>query len=283
VSGGWKLVDSWVPFLLSILLGIPLASLGLLIAGIVLAGYERLSTSFFLNGPSFDPDKAGIMPALVGSMWVVGLGMAIAIPLGVATAVYLTEYVGSKRVSSIILFNVNNLAGVPSVVYGLVALSIVGYQLGLGRSIATGAIALAFLVLPIIVVSTVEAIREIPVSQRLGAYALGASRLQVVLHVVLRQALPSILTGSILAVSRALGEAAPILVISGLIFVREPPSSPLDEFTALPLQIFNWITRPQAEFKELAAAAIIVLLLLLLALNSLAIYLRARLQARLPG
>ena len=136
--------------------------------------------------------------------------------------------------------------------------------------------------LPIIVVSSVEALRSIPMDQRLGAYALGASRLQVV-GFVLRQALPGILTGSILSVSRALGEAAPILVISGLIFVRNPPTSPLDEFTVLPLQIFNWISRPQEEFRELAAAAIIVLLLLLLALNSLAIYLRAKMQVRLMG
>ncbi len=275
--------DMWLPLLLSLSLGIPLAVLGVLVSGVVLAGLDRLSIGFLLNGPSSNPEKAGIMPAVVGSLWVVGLGMAIAIPVGVATALYLTEYMGKSRLGSLILFNVNSLAGVPSVVYGLVALSVVGYQLGLGRSVATGAVALGFLVLPIVVVSSVEAIRSVPVEQRLGAYALGASRLQVVVHIVLRQALPGILTGSILSVSRALGEAAPILVISGLVFVRDPPSGPLDEFTALPLQIFNWITRPQQEFKELAAAAIIVLLLLLLALNSLAIYLRAKLQVRVMG
>jgi phosphate transport system permease protein len=275
--------DRWIPVLLSLVLGIPLAVLGVLVVGVFMAGYERISPGFLLNGPSSNPEKAGILPALVGSIWVVGLGMAIAIPIGVATAVYLTEYAGNSRASSVVLFNVNSLAGVPSVVYGLVALSVAGYQLGLGRSVITGALALAFLVLPIIVVSSVEAIRGVPLSQRLAAYALGASRLQVVVHVVLRQALPGILTGSILAVSRALGEAAPILVISGLLFVRDPPRSPFDEFTALPLQIFNWITRPQPEFKELAAAAIVVLLALLIALNSLAIILRARLQARVAG
>ena len=251
-----------------------------LVLSVVLDGWSKLTPGFLTNPPSADPSAAGINPALWGSFWVVSVSTLISVPLGLATALYLTEFSGSERLREIVYFNVLNLAGVPSVVYGLVGLSLLVYTLKLGRSVLAGAITLAFLVLPMVVVASMEAIRSVPELHKLGAYALGATKLQVVYRVVLPQAMPGVLTGSILAVSRAIGEAAPILVISGLLFTRSPPASLFDPFTVLPLQIFNWVVRPQPEFKELAAAAIIVLLAMLLALNATAIYLRDRLQRR---
>ena len=234
--------------------------LSLLLVTVVLDGWRRLSWGFLTNPPSANPEKAGIAPALWGSVWVVGLATAIALPLGIATALYLTEFSRHEKLNKIIYFNITNLAGVPSVVYGLVGLSFLTYTLGLGRSVIAGAITLAFLILPVVIVASIESIKAVPELHKLGAYALGADKLQVVARIILPEALPGALTGSILAVSRALGEAAPILVISGLLFTRRVPTGIFDQFTVLPLQIFNWISRPQAAFRELSAAAIIVLL-----------------------
>ena len=274
------ILDRWVGYVLLLGISIAVMILALLLATVALDGWRRLSWSFLANPPSANPEKAGIAPALWGSVWVVGLATLIALPLGLATAIYLTEFSRHERLNKIIYFNLTNLAGVPSVVYGLVGLSFLTYTLGLGRSVIAGAVTLAFLILPVIVVAAVESIKAVPELHKLGAYALGANKLQVVTRVVLPESLPGALTGSILAVSRALGEAAPILVISGLLFTRSMPTSIFDQFTVLPLQIFNWITRPQAEFKELSAAAIIVLLMLLLLMNTTAIILRNRLQMR---
>jgi phosphate transport system permease protein len=204
----------------------------------------------------------------------------MALPLGIATGLYLNEYGGKSRLSTMIQLALVNLAGVPSVIFGLVALSFLAYSLGIGRSIIVGAIALAFLVLPLITVTTVETAKLVPQSHRFGAYALGASKYQVVFKVVFPRIIPTAMTSSILAISRAMGEAAPILIISGLIFVRRDPVSILDQFTVMPLQIFNWVSRPQEAFIELSAAGIIVLLLILLSLNISAVYLRKRLQKR---
>jgi len=255
--------------------------LAIFLSAVALEGYKRLTLGFLTSPPSSDPDRAGIMPALAGSIWVVTLATMIAVPLGTALSLYITEFLPSGRLRGALYFVVEVLAGVPSVVYGIVGLSFVGYILGLGRTVATGAVALAFLMLPLVVVAATEALRSVPDSLRLGAYALGASRVQVALRVTLPIALPGILTGSILAVARALGETAPILVISGLIYTRLPPKSALDEFTVLPLQVFNWISRPQEEFRELASAGIIVLLVLFIALNALAFHVRARASRRL--
>ncbi len=273
-------LDRFMGHILLAALSLSVIFLASLLIEITFTGLGALSPNLIRGYPSSDPSKAGLRPAIWGSVWVVGLAMVFALPLGVATALHLSEYSANTRLSRIIYFNLTNLAAVPSVVYGLVGLSFLGYMLGAGRSVLTGAVTLSFLILPLIVVASMEAIRAVPELHRLGAYALGATKTQVIARIVLPEALPGILTGAILAVSRAMGEAAPLLVISGLIFVREAPSSLFDEFTVLPLQIFSWILRPQDEFRMLSAASIIVLLVLLLSMNSLAIVLRNMLQER---
>ncbi len=254
--------------------------LTMLLVNVTLNGIARLSPTLLTNYPSSNVDEAGMRPAILGSLYTVGLAIAIALPLGIATGLYLNEYGANSIVSRVVNITLINLAGVPSVIFGLVALSFLSYTLALGRSVMVGSIALAFLVLPLIVVTIVESARLVPTTHRLAAYALGARKYQVVLRVVLPRILPTALTSSILAVSRAIGEAAPILVISGLIFIRRDPTSLLDEFTVMPLQIYNWVSRPQQEFIQLSASGIIVLLAILFVLNITAIYLRNRLQRR---
>lgn len=254
--------------------------LTMLLVNVTLNGIARLSPTLLTNYPSSNVDEAGMRPAILGSLYTVGLAIAIALPLGIATGLYLNEYGANSIVSRVVNITLINLAGVPSVIFGLVALSFLSYTFALGRSVMVGSIALAFLVLPLIVVTTVESARLVPTTHRLAAYALGARKYQVVLRVVLPRILPTALTSSILAVSRAIGEAAPILVISGLIFIRRDPTSLLDEFTVMPLQIYNWVSRPQQEFIQLSASGIIVLLAILFALNIIAVYLRNRLQRR---
>jgi len=251
-----------------------------LIVNILINGMERLSFKLITEYPSSNVNEAGMRVAILGSLYTVGFAVLIALPLGIATGLYLHEYNSKSIVNRIIEASLVNLAGVPSIIFGLVALSFLSYTLALGRSIIVGSIALAFLVLPLIVVSTIESARLVPVSHRLAAYALGAKKYQVVFKIVFPRIIPTALTSSILAVSRAMGEAAPILVISGLIFIRRDPISLLDEFTVMPLQIFNWISRPQEAFRELSASSIIILLIVVLALNLTAIYIRNKLQKK---
>ncbi|MCS7141676.1 MAG: phosphate ABC transporter permease PstA [Candidatus Nitrosocaldus sp.] len=255
--------------------------LTVLLVNVALNGMERLNPNLFFNYASSIPEEAGMRAAILGSIYTVGLAIAIALPLGIAAGLYLNEYGGSSTVSRLVYATLANLAGVPSVIFGLVALSFLAYTLGMGRSIIVGAIALAFLVLPLITVTTIESARMVPSTHRFAAYALGARKYQVVFNVVMPQILPTALTSSILALSRAMGEAAPILVISGLIFIRRDPLSIFDEFTVMPLQIYNWVSRPQEAFIELSASGIIVLLTILITLNVVAIYLRNRLQKRI--
>jgi phosphate transport system permease protein len=254
--------------------------LTVLMVNVTINGIDRLSPNLLTNYPSSSVGEAGMRPAILGSLYTVGLSVAIALPLGIATGLYLNEYGGKSWLSRMIQLALVNLAGVPSVIFGLVALSFLAYTMGFGRSIIVGAIALAFLVLPLITVTTIESARLAPMTHRFAAYALGASKYQVVFKVVFPRIIPTALTSSILAISRAIGEAAPILVVSGLIFIRRDPISILDEFTVMPLQIYNWVSRPQQSFIELSAAGIIVLLLILLSLNISAVYLRKRLQTR---
>jgi phosphate transport system permease protein len=255
-------------------------ALTVLLVNVTLNGIGKLSPGLVVNYPSSNVDQAGMRPAILGSLYTVGLAVAIALPLGIATGLYLNEYGGKSRLSTMIQLALVNLAGVPSIIFGLVALSFLAYTVGFGRSIIVGAIALAFLVLPLITVTTVESAKLVPLSHRFGAYALGASKYQVVFRVVFPRIIPTAMTSSILAISRAIGEAAPILIVSGLIFIRRDPLSILDEFTVMPLQIYNWVSRPQQSFVELSAAGIIVLLIILLSLNISAVYLRKRLQKR---
>ena len=264
--------------LLAMLLG--LVALGALLYDIARDGLGRLSWQFITSYPSRRAEQAGILPALIGSIYVIGITTLIAVPLGVGAALHLEEYGTRGRLSRIIEINISNLAGVPSIIYGLLGLGLFVRILGMGRSVLAGACTLALLVLPVIIISTREALRAVPKSLREGSYALGATRWQTIWHQVLPAAFPGILTGLILALSRAIGETAPLITIGALTYVPFLPADLFSPFTVLPIQIFNWVSRPQAAFAENAAAGIVVLLLLLLAMNAVAIVLRDRFQRR---
>jgi phosphate transport system permease protein len=257
-----------------------LVTLGVLILDVFLDGWGRLSWAFLTSYPSRRAGDAGILPALVGSIYVIGLTALIAIPLGVAAAIHLEEYGHQSRMSRLIEINIANLAGVPSVIYGLLGLGLFVRTMGMGRSVLAGAATLALLVLPVVILSTREALRAVPKSLREASYALGATKWQTIWHQVLPSALPGVLTGLILSLSRAIGETAPLITIGALTYVPFVPDSIWSPFTVLPIQIFNWVSRPQAAFATNAAAGIIVLLMLLLAMNALAVFLRDRYQKR---
>ncbi len=264
--------------LLATLVGV--VALAVLVVDVAQRGLGALSWTFLTSFPSRFPEQAGIKSALAGTLWVISLTALFAFPIGVAAAVYLEEYGRRSWLSTIIQTNINNLAGVPSIVYGLLGLGLFVRALQLERSVVAGALTLALLVLPIIIIVSQEALRAVPASFREAAYALGATKFQTTWAVVLPSALPGILTGTILALSRAIGETAPLITIGALTFVAFLPDGLRSPFTVLPIQIFNWISRPQAAFHEKAAAGIIVLLVVLLAMNATAILLRNRYQRR---
>ena len=249
----------------------------------IIDGHERLSWSFFTSYPSRRAEQAGILAALGGSIGLMILTACFSLPLGVGAAVYLEEYARPSRFTRLIELNIANLAGVPSVIYGLLGLQLFARIAGFDRSLLTGALTLTLLILPVIIMSTREALRAIPRALREGALALGATQWETIWHQVLPLALPGIMTGCILAFSRAIGEAAPLITIGALTFIPFLPDSMFSAFTALPIQAFNWVSRPQEAFHANAAAAILVLLAFLLTLNALAIYLRIRFQRTLPS
>jgi len=249
-----------------------------LLVDVLRDGARWFDWQFITSFPSRDPEKAGLLSALFGTVWVMALTALFAFPLGVGTAVYLEEYAPDTRLRRLIQTNINNLAGVPSIVYGLLGLSLFVQFLGLGRSVLAGALTLTLMSLPVIIIAAQEAIRSVPETHRLGAFALGAARWQVVRKIVLPSALPGILTGTILAMSRAIGEAAVLIAISALVYLTFIPTGPQDRFTVLPIQIYNWVSRPQDEFQHLAAAGIILLLIVLLGMNAAAIIVRNRYQ-----
>lgn len=254
--------------------------LGALLVDIAQTGGGRLSTAFLNGFPSRLADRAGLRPALHGTIWTLALTALISFPLGVGTAVWLEEYAPANRLKTIIETNIANLAGVPSIVYGMLGLAVFVRYFAMGRSVLAGSLTLALLILPVIIIASQEALKAVPSSFRLGAYALGATRWETIRHHVFPLALPGILTGTILALSRAIGEAAPLLVVGALAFIAFVPNGPLDEFTVVPIQIYNWVQRPQEAFQELAAAASIVLMVLLLSMNAVAILLRNRYSRR---
>ncbi len=253
----------------------------LLLVAILIQGLPWLSMQFLNNFPSRFPEKAGIKPALVSSLWLIGLTTLFSVPIGVGAAVYLEEYATASRWRNLVQLNIANLAGVPSIVYGILGLGLFVRALALQRSILAGALTLTLVVLPIIILAAQEALRAVPNSIRRASYALGATRWQTVWHQVLPAALPSIMTGVILSISRALGEAAPIVALGAATFITYVPVSPMDEFSALPVAIFDWASRPQAEFHHVAAAGIIVLLTVLILMNVSAVYLRYRYGQRI--
>jgi phosphate transport system permease protein len=256
-------------------------SLVVLLADVWVDGFSYLSGHFFTNYASRFPDRAGIRAPLFGTLWLMGLTAVISVPLSVGAALYLEEYASRSWVFRVMRANVYNLAGVPSILYGVLGLALFVRFLGLGRSVMAGALTLSLLVMPLTIVAAQEAIRAVPKEIRLAAYGLGATRWQVVRHLVLPLAWPGILSGAILGVSRAVGEAAPLLLIGVLTFIAFTPETLGDPFTALPLQIFSWVTRGE-EFRGLAAGAVIVLLAILFAMNVLAMAIRNRYGRRLP-
>jgi phosphate transport system permease protein len=271
-----KLEDKILMWLGVIFAYTALGVLAVLVIDVFLDALPRLNIRFLTSYPSRIAENSGILPALVGSLWVGSLTALISFPLGVLTGVYMEEYAKRNIFTGILDINISNLAGVPSIIYGLLGLEVFVRFMGLGRSIIAGALTLSLLVLPIIVISTREAIRAVPESIREASYALGATKWQTVFYQVLPAAMPGILTGFILAISRALGESAPLITIGALTFIAFLPESIFDPFTVLPIQIFNWVSRPQREFASNAAAGIIVLLILVFSLNFIAIYLRAK-------
>ena len=253
-----------------------------LIASILIEGWPRLNQDVLFHFPSGNPEIAGAQSAIMGTIWVVGLTAAITIPLGIGAALYLEEYADRDRWwNRMIELNIQNLAAVPSIVYGILGLAffVRGFA-SFGQTVLAAALTLSLLVLPIVIISAREAIRAVPDSIRQGALALGATQWQTIWRQVLPGAIPGIATGSILALSRAIGEAAPLVLLGGLTFITFNPEGLGSAFTVLPIQIFNWISRPQEEFHVLAAAAIIVLLVLLIAMNAAAILLRNKYQRK---
>jgi len=278
--------------LLALMLGV--LTFAALFVDMAVDGFARLSWDFFTSFPSRKPDQAGILSAWVGSTLVMIVTACAAVPLGVAAGVYLEEYAPRNWMTDLIEINVTNLAGVPSIIYGLLALGLFVYGFGLGQSILTAGLTLALLILPVVIVATREAIRSIPAAIREGAYALGATKWQVTADHILPYSLAGILTGVIIGMARAIGETAPVITIGALTFIAFLPPAPvsaeppflsfewiMSPFTVMPIQMFNWTSRPEAAFHQNAAAAGLVLVVMTLSMNALAIYIRYRLRKRL--
>jgi phosphate transport system permease protein len=273
---GRKAKAGVVQTLLFLVTALAMVILAVLIWDIASSGARWLSLDLLTNTPSRKPEDAGLRPALLGTLWVIGLTALFAFPVGVGAAVYLEEYAPNNRWTRLLKTNIANLAGIPSIVYGLLGLGVFVSLLALGRTVISGALTMALLILPVIIIASQEAIRAVPPSLRQAAFALGATRWQVARDHVIPAAMPGILTGIILSISRAMGETAPLLVVGAAAYVTFNPTGLTSKYTALPMQIYEWARRPQQDFQDLAAAAIIVLLVLLLMLNATAIYLRQR-------
>ncbi|GAA0447984.1 phosphate ABC transporter permease PstA [Lentibacillus halophilus] len=254
--------------------------LAILLYRIFSEGLPYLDWRFLTNFASRFPEEAGIKAAIAGSVWLMAVTAPISLVLGVGTAIYLEEYAKENKFTQFIRMNISNLAGVPSVVFGLLGLTVFVRLMEMGRSIIAGGLTMSLLILPIIVVSSQEAIRAIPKNQYEASYAMGATKWQTIRRIVLPAAIPGILTGGILALSRAIGETAPLLMIGALSFIAYLPENIWSGFTVLPIQIFNWTGRPQEEFHLVASAGIIVLLIILLLMNSIAVLIRSKFSKR---
>ncbi len=272
-----RLKDKLFEFLcqLSVLLAVII--LIALLWSVFSAGLGRVSIQFLTNLTSRIPQNSGIKAAILGSLWVVGLTAIVAIPIGVAAAVYLEEYrIRESKLTNFIQINISNLAGVPSIVYALLGLELFVRLAGLGRTILAGSLTLTLLILPMVIIVSQEALKAVPRTIREASYGLGATRWQTIRYQVLPSALPGIMTGIILSLSRAIGESAPLITIGAVNYISYTPKGVNDRFTVLPIQILDWSSRPQKGFQDAAAGAIVVLLAILLVMNSLAIILRAR-------
>ncbi|MBT4141938.1 MAG: phosphate ABC transporter permease PstA [Chloroflexi bacterium] len=268
-----------VGFGLAVIIGI--LGLAALLFDVLIDGLPFMNINFLTSYASRKAEHSGILAPLAGTIWIVGMTALFTIPIGVGTAIYLEEFASKNRINRLIELNIANLAGVPSVIYGLLGLALfVQFLFNGSRNVTAGALTMTLLILPIVVIASQEAIKAVPSSYRHAAYAMGANRWQVVKAIVLPQAIPGMMSGIILALSRAIGESAPILIISSLVWVTFIPTSPDSKFTVLPLQIFTWISQPQHSFRGIAAAAIIVLLIVLLSMNGIAIWIRSKYQSR---
>ena len=257
-----------------------LLSLVVLLFRIFSQGLGYLNVDFLTNFASRIPEKAGIKAALVGSLWLMAIVAPVSIILGISTAIYLEEYAKKNKLNDFIRMNISNLAGVPSIVFGLLGLTVFVRLMDLGKSILAAGFTMSLLILPVIIVAAQEAIRAVPNEQREASYGMGATKWQTIVRVVLPAAIPGILTGSILALSRAIGETAPLVVIGIPVILQFLPTGVFDSFTALPMQIFDWAKRPQEEFQFVAAAGIIVLMTVLVFMNSIAVFIRNKFQKR---
>lgn len=263
---------------LATLLGIVV--LAVLLVDVAVQGLPQLDWDFLNSMSSSNPGESGFLPAILGSLWLLAIVIVVAVTLGIGAAIYLEEYASDSWMNRLIEINISNLAGVPSIIYGLLGLGVFVYIFGFGRSILTGGLILSLLILPVIIIATRESIRAVPMAVREGAYALGATQWETIRHHVLPQALPGALTGSILALSRAIGETAPLIAIGAVPFMTFLPDGFFSRFTAMPIQIYNWVSQIQQEFIDLAATGIVVLMIVLLLANSGAILLRNRFQRR---
>jgi phosphate transport system permease protein len=259
-------------------IGLTLLVLLLLVVDVFGRGLPYLDLQFLTGAPSIRPSRAGILPALVGSVWIGVLVAVITFPVGVGAAAYLTEYARDSWLNRLLRINIANLAGVPSIIYGIFGLALFVRTLSLGYTLMAGALTLSLLILPVVIIASMEAIDAVPDSQREAAYALGATRWQMVRRAVLPAAAPGILTGIILAMGRAIGEAAPLILIGAVTFVTYLPNPVEGGYTVLPIQIYNWARRFQTDFQAISATAIIVMMVVLFALNALALVVRARLS-----
>lgn len=275
-----KIKNSIVKYLFLICTLFGIVILIVLLKQILETGLKHLDLKFLTSFPSRTASKAGIKSALVGSLWVILLTGLFSFPLGVGTAIYLEEYAKKNWFNKLLQINISNLAGIPSIVYGMLGLSVFVKGLRFGTSILSGSLTLTLLILPVIIISSQEAIKSVPDTLRQGSLALGVTKWQTITGVVLPYSLPGILTGCILAISRALGEAAPLIMVGAVGYIAFLPKGLLDSFTALPIQIYNWTSRPQAEFQEIAAAGIIVLMAVLLTFNAIAVVVRNKYQKR---
>lgn len=289
-----KFYDKLLLFLALLFVFLSFSILFLLVVDIFLKGFSGLSFSFLFSFPSRNPQRAGILSSWVGTLWLMFGTAIISIPIGIGAGIYLEEYAKKNIFSNILEVNIANLAAVPSIIFGLLGLGIFARAFGFGRSILTGSLTLAILILPMLIMTTREAIRAVPSSIREASYALGATKWKTTIDQVLPVAFPNILTGIILGLSRAIGETAPLITIGALTYIAFLPGSPIktdfpfitfkgfmDPFTTLPIQIFNWVSRPQSAFQLKAASAIIILLFIVFLLNGIAIYLRIKYQMRL--
>ncbi|MCX8094309.1 MAG: phosphate ABC transporter permease PstA [Candidatus Goldbacteria bacterium] len=287
----YKIRDNFFPVAGLLATVVSLGVLFVLIIDVFKDGYMRLNLQFLTSYPSRIPEKAGILSAWVGTVWIMVLTAFLIFPIGVASGIYLEEYAKPGKIKDFLEINISNLAGVPSIIYGLLGLQIFVYFFKMDRSVLAGALTLSLVVLPIVIVATREALKAVPLSLREASFALGANKLQTVVFQVLPSAFSGILSGVILAMSRAIGETAPLITIGALTYIAFLPTSPFtsefpfitfqglkDYFTVLPIQIFNWVSRPQKAFHSNAAAGIIILLVISLFINFLAIYLRIKFE-----